>query len=167
MKAMILAAGFGKRMKEVTKKLPKSLISIGDKTLLERTIENLVNFGIKEIVINVSWLSELIMSQIGDGKKYKDLSLMGVGCNIMGYSNKQIDDAVVKTVPVSAGKVIVTSAVDAGPLRVAEFVPLSVSSLKTILPAEDDDLRKRKTAKVKLYARFAKTSISLRSNCQR
>ena len=31
-----------------------------------------------------------------DGKKYKDLSLMGVGCNIMGYSNKQIDDAVVK-----------------------------------------------------------------------
>ncbi|MEC7637193.1 MAG: sugar phosphate nucleotidyltransferase, partial [Pseudomonadota bacterium] len=34
MKAMILAAGFGKRMKEVTKKLPKSLISIGDKTLL-------------------------------------------------------------------------------------------------------------------------------------
>ena len=70
MKAMILAAGFGKRMKEVTKKLPKSLISIGDKTLLERTIENLVNFGIKEIVINVSWLSELIMSQIGDGTKY-------------------------------------------------------------------------------------------------
>mgnify|MGYP003312128168 CR=1 FL=1 len=49
---------------------PKSLISIGGKTLLERTIENLVTFGIKEIVINVSWLSELIMSQIGDGKKY-------------------------------------------------------------------------------------------------
>ena len=71
MKAMILAAGFGKRMKEVTKKLPKSLISIGDKTLLERTIENLVNFGIKEIVINVSWLSELIMSQIGDGTKIR------------------------------------------------------------------------------------------------
>ena len=31
-----------------------------------------------------------------DGKKYKDLSLMGVGCNIMGYSNKQIDNAVIK-----------------------------------------------------------------------
>ena len=31
-----------------------------------------------------------------DGKKYKDLSLMGVGCNIMGYSNKQIDSAVIK-----------------------------------------------------------------------
>ena len=45
----------------------------------------------------------------------------------------------VRTVPVSAGKVMVTSAVDAGPLRVAEFVPLSVSSLKIILPAEAED----------------------------
>ena len=68
MKAMILAAGFGKRMKEVTKKLPKSLISIGGKTLLERTIENLVTFELK-IVINVIEF-ELIMSQIGDGTKY-------------------------------------------------------------------------------------------------
>ena len=50
-----------------------------------------------------------------------------------------IEDAVVRTVPVSAGRVIVTSAVDAGPFNVAEFVPLSVSSLKTILPAEDED----------------------------
>ena len=50
-----------------------------------------------------------------------------------------IEDAVVSTVPVSAGRVIVTSAVDAGPFNVAEFVPLSVSSLKTILPAEAED----------------------------
>ena len=50
-----------------------------------------------------------------------------------------IEEAVVKSVPVSAGKVSVTSAVAAGPLRVAEFVPLSVSSLKIILPAELED----------------------------
>ena len=50
-----------------------------------------------------------------------------------------IEEAVVRTVPVSAGKVIVTSDVDAGPFRVAELVPLSVSSLKTMLPAEVDD----------------------------
>ena len=43
------------------------------------------------------------------------------------------------TVPSVAGKVRVTSAVAAGPLRVAELVPLSVSSLKTILPAELED----------------------------
>jgi len=50
-----------------------------------------------------------------------------------------IEDAVVSTVPVSAGRVMVTSAVDAGPTRVAEFVPLSVSSLKIMLPAEAED----------------------------
>ena len=50
-----------------------------------------------------------------------------------------IEDAVVKTVPVSAGRVMITSAVDAGPTRVAEFVPLSVSSLKIMLPAEAED----------------------------
>ena len=50
-----------------------------------------------------------------------------------------IEDAVVRTVPVSAGRVMVTSAVAAGPTRVAEFVPLSVSSLKIMLPAELED----------------------------
>ena len=50
-----------------------------------------------------------------------------------------IEDAVVRTVPVSAGRVMVTSAVDAGPFSVAEFVPLSVSSLKIMLPAELED----------------------------
>ena len=50
-----------------------------------------------------------------------------------------IEDAEVRTVPVSAGSVMVTSAVDAGPLRVAELVPLSVSSLKIMLPAEVED----------------------------
>ena len=50
-----------------------------------------------------------------------------------------IEDAVVRTVPVSAGRVMVTSAVAAGPFNVAEFVPLSVSSLKIMLPAEAED----------------------------
>ena len=66
-----------------------------------------------------------------------------------------IEDAVVSTVPVSAGRVIVTSAVDAGPFNVAEFVPLSVSSLKTILPAEDED--PVRTGSVRLL--FVKVSV--------
>ena len=66
-----------------------------------------------------------------------------------------IEDAVVSTVPVSAGRVMVTSAVDAGPTRVAEFVPLSVSSLKIMLPAElEDPVR---TGAVKLL--FVKVSV--------
>ena len=50
-----------------------------------------------------------------------------------------IEEAVVNTVPVSAGNVIITSAVEAGPNNVAELVPLSVSSLKIMLPAEVED----------------------------
>ena len=66
-----------------------------------------------------------------------------------------IEDAVVRTVPVSAGRVMVTSAVDAGPFSVAEFVPLSVSSLKIMLPAEAED--PVRTGAVRLL--FVKVSV--------
>ena len=50
-KAMILAAGYGKRMMPLTEKVPKPLITIGIKSLLERSIELLIKIGIKEIKI--------------------------------------------------------------------------------------------------------------------
>ena len=59
-KAMILAAGFGKRMLPLTKKTPKPLIKIGPKNLLERTIELLIKLGIDDLVINTHYLSKEI-----------------------------------------------------------------------------------------------------------
>ena len=59
-KAMILAAGFGKRMLPLTTKIPKPLIKIGSKNLLERSIELLIKIGIDEIVINTHHLYEEI-----------------------------------------------------------------------------------------------------------
>ena len=59
-RAMILAAGYGKRMLPLTKIIPKPLIKVGPKTLLERSIELLVKIGIKEIVLNVHHLPEQI-----------------------------------------------------------------------------------------------------------
>jgi MurNAc alpha-1-phosphate uridylyltransferase len=56
-KAMILAAGFGKRMLPLTKKIPKPLIRVGPKNLLERSIELLIKIGINELVINTHHLS--------------------------------------------------------------------------------------------------------------
>ena len=50
---MVLAAGLGKRMQPITLKTPKPLIEIGNKNLMDRAIELLINHGIKEIVINV------------------------------------------------------------------------------------------------------------------
>jgi MurNAc alpha-1-phosphate uridylyltransferase len=59
-KAMILAAGYGKRMFPLTQKTPKPLIKIGPKNLLERTIELLIKIGVKEIVLNTYHLSHEI-----------------------------------------------------------------------------------------------------------
>ena len=59
-KAMVLAAGFGKRMLPLTKKIPKPLIKVGPKNLLERSIELLIKIGINELVLNIHYLSSEI-----------------------------------------------------------------------------------------------------------
>ena len=59
-KAMILAAGYGKRMLPLTETTPKPLLKIGQKNLLERSIELLIKIGIKEIVLNSYHLSNEI-----------------------------------------------------------------------------------------------------------
>ena len=67
---MILAAGLGKRMQPITLKTPKPLIQIGNKNLLERAIDLLINHGIEEIAVNVHYLSRQIKDFINK-KKYK------------------------------------------------------------------------------------------------
>ena len=67
---MILAAGLGKRMQPITFKIPKPLIQIGSKNLLERAIELLTNHGVEEIVVNVHHLPGQIKDFINK-KKYK------------------------------------------------------------------------------------------------
>ena len=67
---MILAAGLGKRMQPITFKIPKPLIQIGKKNLIERAIELLINHGIEEIVVNVHHLPGQIKDFINK-KKYK------------------------------------------------------------------------------------------------
>ena len=61
---MILAAGLGKRMQPLTLKIPKPLLEINNISLLERTINLLVSHGVKEISINVHYLSNQIKSFI-------------------------------------------------------------------------------------------------------
>lgn len=61
MKAMIFAAGLGTRLRPLTDKVPKALVSIHGKTLLERTILKLKEAGIDEIIINVHHFSEQIV----------------------------------------------------------------------------------------------------------
>ena len=69
-KAMILAAGFGKRLNPLTNNCPKPLIKIGNETLLSNTINFLQEFGIKQIVINTHYLGDQIKKYINE-KKFK------------------------------------------------------------------------------------------------
>ena len=70
MKAMILAAGRGERMRPLTDTLPKPLLEVGSKPLILWHIEKLVASGFKEIVINIAHLGYKIPEAIGDGSKY-------------------------------------------------------------------------------------------------
>ena len=65
-KAMILAAGFGKRILPLTLKRPKPLLAIGNETLLSNSIKFLELFGIEQVVINVHYLGTQIVDYINE-----------------------------------------------------------------------------------------------------
>ena len=67
MKAMILAAGRGERLRPLTDRLPKPLIEAGGKPLIGWHLERLAAAGCRDIVINVSHLGERIVERLGDG----------------------------------------------------------------------------------------------------
>ena len=67
MKAMILAAGRGERMRPLTDRKPKPLLEVGGKALIVWHIERLRAAGIRDIVINHAWLGEMIERALGDG----------------------------------------------------------------------------------------------------
>jgi N-acetyl-alpha-D-muramate 1-phosphate uridylyltransferase len=68
MKAMILAAGRGERMRPITDTLPKPLVEVAGRSLIERHLGRLAAAGVREVVINVSHLADLIMTRLGDGR---------------------------------------------------------------------------------------------------
>ena len=70
MKAIILSAGRGERMQPLTNSTPKPLLEVDSKSLIEHTIEALVNAGIINIVINYAHLGEQFPSKLGDGSRY-------------------------------------------------------------------------------------------------
>lgn len=70
MRGMILAAGRGARMGALTEHIPKPLLRIGGRYLIEYSLLALVRSGIKEIVINISYRGEQIRAALGDGSRY-------------------------------------------------------------------------------------------------
>ena len=69
-RSMILAAGKGTRVRPLTYDLPKPMIPILGKPVMEYLVEHLAKYGVKQIMVNVSYLHEKIESYFGDGRRF-------------------------------------------------------------------------------------------------
>lgn len=70
MKAMILAAGMGNRMRPLTLHTPKPLLEVGGKPLIVWHLEKLQKIGVTEVVINTAWLGDKLATALGDGAQF-------------------------------------------------------------------------------------------------
>lgn len=70
MKAMILAAGLGNRMRPLTDHTPKPLLCANGKPLIEYHLENLQRAGIRDVIINLAYLGEKIRTHLGNGERW-------------------------------------------------------------------------------------------------
>jgi mannose-1-phosphate guanylyltransferase len=97
MKAMILAAGKGTRVRPLTYDLPKPMIPILGKPVMAYLVEHLAKYGVTEIMVNVSYLHEKIEEYFGEGHQFG----VQIGYSFEGYTN---DEGVVVPQPIgSAG----------------------------------------------------------------
>ena len=70
MKALILAAGLGERMRPLTNTTPKPLLGAGGKSLIEWHLEKLAAIGATDVVVNTSWLAPQFPQALGDGARW-------------------------------------------------------------------------------------------------
>lgn len=70
MKAVILAAGKGTRMRELTQELPKPMLRVQGRPILEHIITGLIDAGIREVCIITGWRAEVIEAHFGDGSRW-------------------------------------------------------------------------------------------------
>lgn len=70
MKALVLAAGRGERMRPLTDSVPKPLLRVGGKPLIVWHLERLAGIGVREVVINTSWLADQFEPALGDGRQW-------------------------------------------------------------------------------------------------
>lgn len=67
---MLLAAGRGERMRPLTDRVPKPLLSVRGKPLIVYHLEKLAGAGVQQVVINLAWLGEQIRAALGDGSRW-------------------------------------------------------------------------------------------------
>ena len=70
MQALIFAAGLGERMRPLTDHTPKPLLAVGGRPLIVWHLEKLAAIGVRDVVVNVSWLAERFEPVLGDGGRW-------------------------------------------------------------------------------------------------
>ncbi len=104
MRAMILAAGRGERMRPLTDKMPKSMLEVSGKPLIQYHVENLVQAGIVDIVINHALFGEQIEAHLNDGQS------LGASISYSAEGDHPLETAggIVRALPLLGDKPFVT-----------------------------------------------------------
>jgi NDP-sugar pyrophosphorylase family protein len=84
-KAMILAAGLGTRLRPITDTIPKALVKVNGRTLLEGAIRHLANYGVKEIIINVHHFADQVIQYLDQNINF------GLNITISNEKNQLLD----------------------------------------------------------------------------
>ena len=100
MRAMILAAGRGERLRPITDTIPKPLVEVGSKPLLVWHIEKLKKAGIKEILVNSAYLSQKIVDFLGDGSKFG----VSITHSVEGSSGLETAGGIINALPFFKGE---------------------------------------------------------------
>ena len=140
MKAVILAGGLGSRLRPFTETIPKPLLPIGEKSILEIQIERLKKFGVDEVFLATNYKSDYICNFFGDGSRYgiklhvskEDIPLGTAGP--IKLLEKELSDA-----PFIVMNGDILSLIDFGKLynfAVSKNQPLTISIKKEITPFE-------------------------------
>ncbi|MBT4091124.1 MAG: NTP transferase domain-containing protein, partial [Deltaproteobacteria bacterium] len=93
MKAMIFAAGFGKRLQPLTFKTPKALVKVKNRPMLDWVVDNLIHHGISEIIINTHYLHSKVHSYLKSNRFSVPITvsheeiILGTGCGL--YQTRQ------------------------------------------------------------------------------
>ncbi len=126
MKAMILAAGLGTRLRPLTNDRPKALVEVGGRTLLEITISRLREFGVREVIVNVHHFAEMVVEYLKKNENFgmrievsREDELLDTGGGLKKAAWFFIEDSAERDEPFVLHNVDVISTIDLG--RMAEF----------------------------------------------
>lgn len=70
MRAMLLAAGLGTRLRPLTERLPKCLVRVGDRPMIDYPLRLLRHYGVREIIVNIHHLGDRVEEYLGNGSRF-------------------------------------------------------------------------------------------------